>query len=93
MAGKRANAERISQWLGSCGEIGFPPIEYFEIEAAQILGMSYVDLTEHPAQAQLMASAFAYQRGKAEGEYLRELNPDWVKKRKAAQKAFEKLNK
>ena len=40
-----------------------------------------------------MRIAFTYQRGTNDGEYLRECNPAWHKKRKAAQTAIEKASK
>lgn len=40
-----------------------------------------------------MTIAFTLQNGENEGEYLRELNPEWVKKKKEMQKQMEKVNR
>lgn len=83
MAGKRKEAEAISKWLGSLGEISDPPAWFFEFEAAKILGCSYLELTRRPDKAALMTRAFTYGRGKTDGEYLREKNPKYQQMRRA----------
>jgi hypothetical protein len=40
-----------------------------------------------------MTIAFTYQRGKNEGEYLREVNPEYVKMKKEMQGKIEQANK
>lgn len=40
-----------------------------------------------------MTVAFTVQAGELEGEYLRELNPEWVRKRKDMQKQMEKVQR
>jgi len=57
------------------------------------LGCSFIELDEHPDKANLMATAFTLSVGDNEGEYLRELNPAWQKKKKEMSKAVEKASK
>ena len=38
-----------------------------------------------------MSIAFTVENGQSEGEYLRELNPEWNKKKKEMQKKMEKV--
>ncbi len=83
MVGKRAQAEQISKWLGSLGQIGEPPPFFYVAEAARILGCSFIDLEYHPDKFELMGQAFTLQWGRTDGELQRELNPEYVKKRKA----------
>lgn len=40
-----------------------------------------------------MTVAFTLEAGESEGEYLRELNPEWVKRKKEMQKQMEKVNR
>ena len=63
------------------------------MRAAQILGCSYLELRDAPDKGELMRIAFTYERGTNDGEYLRECNPAWHKKRKNAQTAIEKASK
>lgn len=93
MAGKRTEAGRISEWLGSLGKVGAPPSWFFEIEAAKILGCSYLELRDHPDKSELMSRAFTFERGTADGEYLKEMNREYQRQRKAAQKEIEAARK
>lgn len=38
-----------------------------------------------------MTLAFTFETGQSEGEYLRELNPEWNKKKKDMQKQMERV--
>jgi hypothetical protein len=59
-------------------------------KASKILGCSYLELDAHPEKGNLMSIAFTVDNGQNEGEYLRELNPEWTKKKKEMQKKMEK---
>lgn len=85
MVGKRTQAEQISKWLGSLGKYGQPPESYFIAEAAKILGCSFIELNYHADRFDLMRTAFTLNWGRADGEYMRELNPEYIRKRKAAE--------
>jgi hypothetical protein len=85
LVGKRAQAEQISKWLGSLGKHGRPPDCFFVAKAAEILGCSYLDLFYHADRFELMRTAFTLNWGRSDGEYLRELNPEYIKKRKHAE--------
>jgi hypothetical protein len=100
MGGKRAEAESISQFVGGLGTVTdrdgqliAPPFWYFELEAARVLGCSYLEIRDAPDKADLMRMAFTYQSGKNKGEYLRELNPSYQKQRKAMGEKIQKAAK
>jgi hypothetical protein len=49
-------------------ELGEPCEEWFVYEAAKFLGMSYVELEEHPRKHSLMSTAFTVQTGLEDGK-------------------------
>jgi hypothetical protein len=57
------------------------------------LGCSYLELDAHPDKARLMTIAFTVESGDAEGEYLRELNPNWQKRKKDVGRQIDKASK
>ena len=61
------------------GRFGDPPAWYFVMEAAEVLGMPYVQLDEHPRKRELMRKAFTYRWGKNSGETDKESNPEYQK--------------
>lgn len=89
MVGKRAEAEEISKCIGSLGLTGSVPGWFYVMEAAKILGSSYMELNEHPEKLQLMRMAFTYKRGTQDGEYLVQVNPTAVAEAKTRQKAIQ----
>ncbi len=68
-------------------------MEYYVYKAAKILGCSFLELDGHPEKARLMTLAFTFESGENEGEYLRELNPEWQKKKKAMSEKIQKVSK
>lgn len=68
MVGKRAAATQIAKWIGSSGQISFPPDFYFKFEAARELGCSVLELERHPEKHRLMAEAFTMRVGCHEGQ-------------------------
>lgn len=70
-----------------------PPFGYYIWKASKILGCSYIELEGHPDIARLMTLAFTYDNGDSEGEYLRELNPEWQRKKKSMSEAMQKASK
>jgi len=50
-------------------------------------------LDTHPDKARLMTLAFTFEAGEGEGEYLRELNPEWQKKKKSMSDKISKVSK
>ena len=75
MAGRPSEAKRIIKYIASLGKFGDPPSWYFVMEAAEILGMPYPELDEHPRKRELMSKAFTYRWGKNAGETQKESNP------------------
>lgn len=61
------------------GKHGNPPDYYFEIEAANVLRMSFLGLRNHPDRSELLSIAASYLKGKSDGEYLLHLNPEFNK--------------
>lgn len=57
-----------------------------------MLGCSYLELDARPDKGRLMTLAFTFQSGENEGEYIRETNPQWAKKKKAFSDAMNKAN-
>jgi hypothetical protein len=51
--------------------------------------MSYADLASRADKADLMSKALTYQRGKDEGVYLMQINPEFKKMAKERQKKLE----
>lgn len=54
--------------------------------------MSYAELNDHPDKANLMSVAFTIQRGKGNGEYMRECNPVYQKQKAEMQAEIAKAN-
>jgi hypothetical protein len=63
------------------------------MEAAKILGCSYLELDSRPDKFDLMDRAFTYRNGTDRGEYMRELNPKYQKQRSDAMKEVEAARK
>ena len=57
------------------------------------MGCSFLELDTHPDKARLMTLAFTFEAGEGEGEYLRELNPEWQKKKKSMSDKISKVSK
>lgn len=49
------------------------------MEAAEILGCSFMELNDHPNKRNLMRMAFTYRWGKNQGETSKEANPTYQK--------------
>jgi hypothetical protein len=90
LARRKKAARDISKHIGSLGVKGDPPAFYYEFEAAEILRCSVIELKNHPQKHTLMREAFTVQRGRNEGEYARELNPEF---RKAVKQAAEEISR
>jgi hypothetical protein len=95
--GKRKEADKIAKFVGglgsvrdSDGELISPPPEWFVHKAAKILGCSFLELESHSDKARLMTLAFTFEQGEGQGEYLKELNPEWQRKKK---EVSDKINK
>jgi hypothetical protein len=93
VGGKKADARSLSKWLGSLGDHGEPPHEYFIAEAAKELGMSYADLERDPERERYMTIAFTLSQGRSEGEHMMQCNPIFIKKQKKRQGEIERANK
>lgn len=89
MVGKRAEAEAISKWLGSLGQVSSPPFYYFLIEAAQVLNCSVFDLESAENKLDWITRAMTYQKGRSEGERLMRRNPEFKAAVRAESKATE----
>jgi hypothetical protein len=63
------------------------------MEAAKILGCSYLDLDSHPDKLSLMEKAFTYSEGKGKGEYMRALNPKYQRMQKQIREELERAQK
>jgi len=67
--------------------------EYFIYRASQILNCSFIELDSHPDKARLMELAFTFSQGDNQGEYLRELNPEWQRQKKSMTDKISKVSK
>ncbi len=65
---RRKKAKSLSRWIGSGGELGEAPPEWFVYEASKFLGMSFVELDGHPDKHELMRMAFTLKLGIQDGE-------------------------
>lgn len=92
MVGRKKVARSLSKWLGSLGKYGEPPIEYFILEAAKELGMSYAELEARGDRERLMTIAFTISQGKTEGEHTMQCNPEFIAIQKKKSKEIEKAN-
>jgi hypothetical protein len=63
------------------------------MEAAEILGMPYPALDEHPRKRELMSKAYTYRWGKNSGETDKEANPIYQQAVKTLSKKIEKARK
>lgn len=71
MGGKSQDAKAIGQWLGTGGSVTSgdgsvitPPWYYFTSEAAETLGMSFIELLEHPHRMELQSIGLTLSRGR-----------------------------
>lgn len=87
MGRRRKKAAGLSKWIGSLGEFGEPPVEYFIAKAAKELGMTYFEMEQHPERERLMAIAFTLSEGQAEGEFQVQLVKEfWMRHREREKK-------
>lgn len=63
------------------------------MEAAEILGCSFMELNTHPDKRSLMRMAQTYRWGKNEGESTREANPEYQREVKKLSKKIEGARK
>jgi hypothetical protein len=63
------------------------------MEAAEILGCSFMELNDHPNKRNLMRMAFTYRWGKNAGETAKEANPEYQKEIKKLSKQIAKAKK
>jgi hypothetical protein len=79
---KPSESRSLSKWLGSLGKYGEPPDYYFIHAAAKELGMSYVELEDHPERERLMTIAFTLSHGRDDGEHMMQCNPEFIRMQK-----------